>query len=505
MVMGLIGRSGATASCCSAGSVGADRLGPRQRRDLAVRALAGAESVTGLAAGHNVSRQFVYRQAGKASEALDEAFADSAKEDSVLFELAVTKQWVRAFVVGLVLVCHSSFRGVAEILADLLGLPISVGTVHNIVQEAIEKARAVNEAEDLSGIRVGAHDEIYQGGRPVLVGVDLESTYCYLLAEVDHCDETSWGVHLLDLSDRGLALARTIADGGTALRAGQATAWQGVPCDADVFHAERDLGRLAYYLENRARGCITAREQLERKMERRKKKRQGRTLSAKLASARRAEARAIQLAEDIRLLTDWMTHDVLSLAGPDLATRRQLFDFVVEELRQREALCRHRIQPVRKMLANHRDDLLGFVRILGEHFAALARQFHVSVQAIHEVCELQGFSRAHAAYWRREAALRRKLRGSFHLVQAEVRRILSETPRASSLVENLNSRLRNYFFLRRTVGNGYLDLLRFFLNHHRFLRSDRPQRVGKSPAELLLGEPQPHWLELLGFQRFQRN
>jgi hypothetical protein len=79
------------------------------------------------------------------------------------------------------------------------------------------------------------------------------------------------------------------------------------------------------------------------------------------------------------------------------------------------------------------------------------------------------------------------------------------TPRASSLVENLNSRLRSYFFLRREIGHGYLDLLRFFPNHRRFLRSDRPERVGKSPAELLTGQTQPHWLELLGYTRFHRN
>jgi hypothetical protein len=82
---------------------------------------------------------------------------------------------------------------------------------------------------------------------------------------------------------------------------------------------------------------------------------------------------------------------------------------------------------------------------------------------------------------------------------------MAQTPRASSIVENLNSRLRNYFFLRRQIGHGYLHLLRFFLNHRRFLRSDRPERVGKSPTELLTGQTQPHWLELLGYTRFQRN
>jgi len=48
-------------------------------------------------------------------------------------------------------------------------------------------------------------------------------------------------------------------------------------------------------------------------------------------------------------------------------------------------------------------------------------------------------------------------------------------------------------------------LLQFFLNHRRFLRSERPERVGKSPAELLTGKAHPHWLEMLGYSRFSRN
>ena len=37
------------------------------------------------------------------------------------------------------------------------------------------------------------------------------------------------------------------------------------------------------------------------------------------------------------------------------------------------------------------------------------------------------------------------------------------------------------------------------------MRSECPERVGKSPTELLIGEHHPHWLELLGFDRFRRS
>ena len=106
--------------------------------------------------------------------------------------------------------------------------------------------------------------------------------------------------------------------------------------------------------------------------------------------------------------------------------------------------------------------------------------------------------------WTEQAALQQRLRGKFHEVQAAVANLASETVRASSLVENLNSRLRSYFFLRRLLGQDYLALLQFFLNHRRLERSERPDRVGKTPAELLTGQFHPHWLELLGYRRFSR-
>ena len=106
--------------------------------------------------------------------------------------------------------------------------------------------------------------------------------------------------------------------------------------------------------------------------------------------------------------------------------------------------------------------------------------------------------------WAEEAALRRDFAAGSTRSRPRWPRWLQGTVRASSLVENLNSRLRSYFFLRRHLGSDYLALLQFFLNHRRLERSDRPERVGKTPAELLTGQSHPHWLEMLGYTRFVR-
>ena len=107
-------------------------------------------------------------------------------------------------------------------------------------------------------------------------------------------------------------------------------------------------------------------------------------------------------------------------------------------------------------------------------------------------------------YWPKWNQLYKLLSEKFLPVKEAVEEAMKSTPRASSLVENLNSRLRNYFFLRKHLNSDYLDLLRFFLNHRTFQESRVTERVGKSPTELMTGEKHPHWLELLGFDLFQR-
>src|SRR3954470_448865 len=163
------------------------------RKDLAIHALAGSETVSDLAARHGVSRKFVYRQAHKASAVLDEAFSPAVRDDEVLFELAVTGAWLRQVIVALTLICRSSYRGVVEFLRDLLGLSVSLGHVHDVLQAATRQASVVDDEPDLSGIRVGLHDEVFQGATPVLAGVDARSTYCYLLVAEQHRDADTWG------------------------------------------------------------------------------------------------------------------------------------------------------------------------------------------------------------------------------------------------------------------------------------------------------------------------
>jgi len=283
------------------------------------------------------------------------------RDGEVLFELAVTKASLRQVIVGLTLICRSSYRGVVEFVRDLLSVPVSLGCVHDVLQAATRQAGVINREQDLSGIRVGLHDEIFQGATPVLAGVDAQSTYCYLLAAEDHRDADTWGVHLLDATEQGLRPDYTIADAGQGLRAGQRAAWGDTPCHGDVFHIQRQCEGLANTLSHLATGATSRRKTLQARIDRAGQNGPDNELAAQLRLARQSQAQANWLARDVRTLVQWLRYDVLALAGPDLATWRELFDFIVAELaagdpEDTRALCRWTER-------KHRRDVAGIGRL----------------------------------------------------------------------------------------------------------------------------------------------
>jgi hypothetical protein len=297
-----------------------------------------------------------------------------------------------------------------------------------------------------------------------------------------------------------------VADAGNALRAGLKEVFPDTLCFSDVFHALMQAAEVVTILENRAYATMPPCVDLQRKMARAKQ--QGQPVQAwarQLTDASKKQAQAIALADDVALLKRWLHFDVLGLAGPPHADRIALFDFIVAELSARVPQAPALLGPLVTYLKNQRDNLLLFAAQLDRDFAALSTEFAVSADLVRELFAVQTLELDNPRRWRRDASLRRTLGALYYPLSQELEEVRRRTVRASSLVENLNSRLRSYFFLRRHLGKDYLSLLQFFLNHRRYLRSEHPERVGKSPAELLNGQSHPHWLELLGYTRFSRN
>jgi hypothetical protein len=297
-----------------------------------------------------------------------------------------------------------------------------------------------------------------------------------------------------------------VADAGNALRAAQTEVMPGTPCRSDVFHALMEVTQVVTKLENRAYAIMTTCADLQRKIARNKQQGRPDQSSVKqLSDATKKQAQAIAIADDVALLARWLHFDVLALGGPSHADRLALYDFILGELRARTPQAPTLLGSLVTYLKGQRDNLLAFAAQLDCEFAKLSTEFAVPADLVRELFAVQTLELDHPKRWRRDARLRCILSAHYYPLSQALNAVRDRTVRASSLVENFNSRLRSYFFLRRHLGNQYLSLLQFFLNHRRYPRSECPERVDKSPAELLNGHSHPHWLELLGYTRFSRN
>src|SRR3954463_9480736 len=73
----------------------AQRLLPQQRQELAIRALAGAETISELARQKGCSRNLFYKRAAPAGAPPARASPPPPRADDVLFYLPVTRAWLR--------------------------------------------------------------------------------------------------------------------------------------------------------------------------------------------------------------------------------------------------------------------------------------------------------------------------------------------------------------------------------------------------------------------------
>jgi hypothetical protein len=123
-------------------SCSAKELHQERRKDLALQVIKNEKTITRVAQENNVSRKFVHGLQNTALDSINQSFLPKTKSDNtVLFNLPVTKSWLQQFSLSLSMNCHSSFRGIQKVLNDVFDHDISIGTLHNISNEAVQKAK----------------------------------------------------------------------------------------------------------------------------------------------------------------------------------------------------------------------------------------------------------------------------------------------------------------------------------------------------------------------------
>jgi hypothetical protein len=468
---------------------------------IALQAISQKQTTTELSKRYNCSRTTVYQQKNRALEAANKAFEE--KSENVLFYIPVTNAFIHMVIIALFLICGSSYRGIMFFLEAVLDYTISLGSVFNVIDAAADKAKSINESYDLSAIQTSAADELYHRNKPILSVVDIDSRFCALLAKATDRDQDTWGIHLLDLQERGYAPLTSILDGAKGLIKGHEIALPDTILRHDQFHFISDLKDCGRFLKNQVASSTTTALKLFNQKEKARNEQKKQELSDSLLESLAALDNLEETHETFKLLAQWLQHDVLQLAGHNPQDRTMLYDFIVSEMTALAEKHPHRINDIVTSLNHQRDALLGVSQALNDAFTELAKKFHVSIETLWAVCYTARYGMDSCKYNERSYELESLVGEQYDEIEDEVLLILEKTHRCSSMVENLNSRVRPYLDERKSVSQKILNLIQFYLNHKPFMRSQHERLVDKTPAQALTGKQHKPWLQMLGFESFK--
>lgn len=97
-------------------------LAAHTKKHIALDALGGMP-ITHVANKHQVCRNSVYKQQGKANEAINDAF-DDKDDDKVLFYVPFTKAFAHQVVIALMCICKSGYRDIIQFFQIYLITPL---------------------------------------------------------------------------------------------------------------------------------------------------------------------------------------------------------------------------------------------------------------------------------------------------------------------------------------------------------------------------------------------
>lgn len=474
------------------------RIPLSEKLDIGLKSLSGKHSVVDIAQEYSCSRSTVYEQKERLLAAANKEF-EPDDDNKVLYHLPVSKKLIHMVVVALFLICKSSYRDIIFFLRTIFHYHLSVGGVFNIIDDACEKSELINKSYGFESVKESAADELYHHNQPILAIVDIKSRFCPLLTRENNRDGDTWGVRLLELNDRGYAPETSIIDSAKGLIKGYEEALPNTKLRHDHFHMISDLKDCARFFKNKEASTVTATLKAYKRVDVARDSQKKESLKRELSSLI-SELDIIETThKTFSVLSQWMQHDVLQLAGHSPEERTMLFDFIVSEMEGLAVAHPHRIKAIITSLKARRDALVDVADTLNDKFTVIADKHGVQLSIVWFICNMARYDMDGCKYNNKALEIEQLLGDRFDIIEDEVLHILESTHRCSSMVENFNSRLRPYLDERKTVTQKRLNLILFFLNHKPFMRSKHNHLVNKSPAEAMTGKPHKRWLEMLGF------
>jgi len=413
-----------------------------------------------------------------------------------------------------------TIRPLQQLLDESFEQRRSVGWISELISAAGREAGQVLAQQDTSALQqvIVARDETFFQNWPLLLVIEPVSATILLAQACPDRQADTWGAALLLAQEQGATISGLVEDMARMYPKSQQEADLALPVQKDLWHIQRDGGRVRRALERAAFQTSQQLLDLEKQL---LKQWDEQLFLDKYIPADAAEAR---LYEQHDQFTHWFSHliDALELVDWRSGEIREgaTNDWLLTEtLAALERINHPKVQKWVKTLRRHQPQLLTSLDWLAASLTDFQPQ--LERQLPHPLRQ-QAFCRTVARHWRlaqallnghaqfsslaqqAEADLQDWLTRQPHLqpLADRLQSLLDAAGRTSSMIENINGLLQQFLHQHRAFRN--LETLQLYLNlftlWHNMRRFERGKRQGQSPWQIAGIDPgTDDWLALLGY------
>ena len=487
---------------------------PRERRPWGI--------ATWMAATFMLSRTGLYDLTARVQERLlppppkVRSLPAPSREDMI----ELTENRLRRTVLTAAFPGKMAIRPTQHVLNEAFGQSRSIGWISELLSETGERAGKVLAQVDTSplGPVIVLRDETFFHNQPLLLVVEPVSASILFAQALPDRQADTWGLALLMTQDQGVTIAGIVEDMARMYPKSLKEAELDLAVQKDVWHIERGGKQVKQDLERMALQATRNVDRIEKQL----RKQWDDVLFDEHYIP--AVAKEDRLYEQHAEFSCWLEHlcdalEVVDWRSGEIRDRDINEWLLTETLTALEAINHPRIQRWVKPLHRHQDQLLTYLDWLTASLQPYQTELAQHLKAPED---LKRFMRLVARYWRLRQGIingNKGFRSLLELAQQDLEALLVSSPqlsffadrllelldaaaRTSSMIENINGLLKQFFHPRRAFRNSdtlqnYLNLFTLWYNTHVFARG---KRQGQSPYQRAgIDVGADDWLTLLGY------
>ena len=406
--------------------------------------------------------------------------------------ILITPQFVARCVTALLVICNVSVERIVEFFDEVFHYHISKGTIGNIQKKSSKKALGIDLRITLELIKYIALDEIFQQGQPVLTGVDLETQYVFMMEIAPDRTGDTWDRALSAKKANGLHPKLCVSDAGSGLQSGVPSAFQEITMQLDVFHALRDIGVHVMRRERAGFALLSELCTLENKVNRPKTHKKTIERYEKLS---KTIDDTLLRTDTLCILYDWLK-ELTGFSGYGYEKSLTLCAWILDEMAPLFPESR-KYQKAISSFRTRLPNILKFLSRLQENLMEAAISNHFDAYALMLLYNQKTYSIYSAEYAAIEKRLFQKLGDRILDARELLPGIIHMTYRASSIIENVNGRIRCYMNMKREIPKDFLILLKLYFNTRKAVRPANKQWAHTSALDRLTGCDHPSFLDML--------